>query len=268
MKRFILTFAVMGLCLLSASAQTQKKKRAYDYTAQPQSVAAVDTTSVLCIGNSYTFYYNTDQMLLEIAASQRHCLLVKAATVGGYSFASHLGDNKTTAAIENFDTYDVVFLQNRSQLNAQIARNPKQYALAIDDAKQLAARVRAYSPDARIIFEASWASYVNTTHFNDFEDFDRYMLKGTRMLAKKNHAEISPLCTAFALARSQYPEINLLYKDRHHQSKAGAYLKSCVNYLLIFGGQFDANVSDCTVDPRQAKCLREVAYQTIRSMGK
>lgn len=261
MKRFFLIslLAVAG----AFSAAAQSKNSDHDYQARPQNIPAVDTTSVLCIGNSFTYFYNTDQMLLEIAASQGHCLKVKAATSGGYCFLCHLGDSKTIRAIENYNQYDVVILQNQSQLNAQIARNPRQYSQSVKAAADLAKFVRQFSPNAQLYFEASWASYSNTKHFKDFAEFDKYMMEGTRMLAKKNHAKVSPVCLAFSAARAKYPEINLLYKDRHHQSKAGSYLKSCVNYLLLFGGEFDSNVSDCTVDPVEAAKLREIALQIV-----
>lgn len=261
MKRcFFISFLVV-LGVFFAAAQTQNS--VHDYKARPQNIPAVDTTSVLCIGNSFTYFYNTDQMLLEIAASQGHYLKVKAATSGGYCFLCHMGDSKTIRAIENYNQYDVVFLQNQSQLNAQIARNPRQYAQSVKAATDLARFVRQFSPNAQLYFEASWASYSNTKHFKDFDDFDKYMMKGTTMLAKKNHAKVSPVCLAFTAARTKYPEINLYYKDRHHQSKAGSYLKSCVNYLLLFGGVFDSNVSDCTVDPGDAAKLREIALQIV-----
>lgn len=261
MKRFLLISLLAVAGAFSSAAQSNATD--HDYKARPQNISAIDTTSVLCIGNSFTFFYNTDQMLLEIAASQGHCLKIKAATSGGYSFMCHLNDSKTMRAIENFNQYDVVFLQNQSQLNAQIARNPRQYAQAVKDAAAIAKLVRQYSPDAQLYYEASWASYTNTKHFKSFADFDKYMMEGTRMLAKKNKAKVSPVCLAFTEARTKYPEINLYYKDKHHQSKAGAYLKSCVNYLLLFGGEFDSNVSDCTVNPSDAAKLREVALHIV-----
>ena len=42
---------------------------------------------------------------------------------------------------------------------------------------------------------------------------------------------------------------DLFYTDSKHPNRNGAYLKSCVNYLVIFGEKFDKNVSDGGCDP-------------------
>lgn len=268
MKRFFV-FVASALLFAATSSVTfaqTKADKPYHYEPSIPNVAAKDTLSALFIGNSYTFYFDTYSIMQEIAASQGHCLKVKAAFVGGYSFARHLADPKTLAAIEVFTPYDIVFLQNRSQLNAQYARNPEQHALAMKDAKELVERVREYSPSARIFIEASWASDVNATQFDSKEDFDKWMWKGTCAMAEACKCEASPVGLAFGQARAKYPKVNLLYKDHHHQSLAGAYLKACVNYLLVYGGDFDSKVSNCTLPPATAEKMRKAARLTVDSL--
>lgn len=261
-KSLICCAAALLLAGTALSAQT-KPEKPYHYEPTIPKVAAKDTVRALFIGNSFTFYFDTYSLLQEIAASQGHCLQFKAAFVGGYSFARHLNDPKTYAAIETFRPYDYVFLQNQSQLNAQYGRNPKQHALALEDARALVARVRQYSPDAKIFLEATWASDVNTEHFLSKEDFDKYMWKGTCAMAKACKTNVSPIGKAFAIARADSPKVKLLYKDNHHQSLAGAYLKACVNYLMIFGGDFDESVSNCTLPAKKAAAMREAAKKAV-----
>lgn len=259
---------VMCLCTGQyASAQTTKPEKPYHYEPNIPDVEAIDTLSALFIGNSFTFYFDTYSILQEIAASQGHKLNVRTALVGGYSFARHLVDPKTYAAIECFpDPYDYVFLQNQSQLNAQFAIDPDRFALVQTDAINLVERVREYSPEAYIILEATWASDVNSERFESKDDFDRCMWTGTCYLADACYCDVSPIGLAFAHVRENYPEINLLYKDHHHQSLAGAYLKSCVNYLLIYGGDFDEFVSNCTLEPEVAAKLRQAAKCTVEAV--
>lgn len=236
------------------------------YEMRPTNVPAKDTLSVLCIGNSFTYHYDTYNMLEEIAASQGHKLKIKAAYVGGYSFKRHLCDVKTIKAIETWNNpYEYVFLQNQSQLNAFVGRNPKQHRPALEDAVQLVRRVREFSPDAVIFFESTW-SYpaVNYGGFGSYEEYDRYMTKGTALMVKKTKSELSPIGEAFAIIRAKHPEIDLLNTDRKHQSLLGAYLKSCVNYLMIFGSGFDANVSNCTIDKDIAEALRQAALEAVK----
>lgn len=265
MKKFSVfaAFAILFAAMSFAAFAQTKADKPYHYEPTIPNVEARDTVYALFIGNSFTFYFDTYSLLKEIAASQGHCLQFKAAFVGGYSFARHLNDPKTYAAIESFRPYDYVFLQNQSQLNAQYGRDPKRHALALQDARELVARVRQYSPDAKIFLEATWASDVNTEHFLSKEDFDRCMWKGTAAMAKSCKTDVSPIGKAFAIARADSPDVKLLYKDKHHQSLAGAYLKACVNYLMIYGEDFDGKVSDCTLPAQTAAAMREAARKTV-----
>lgn len=228
-------------------------------------VEASDTTRVLCIGNSFTFVGVAHEKLAEIALSQGHYLDLKAAYVGGYTFRRHLVDLKTIKAIEVFNNpYDCVFLQNQSQVNALYARDPKQHREALKDAVQLTGRVREYSPEARIWMESTWSyEAFDCGSFGTLEEFDRMLLKGTKAFAKAAHTLVSPIGSAFAVARSERPDINLYGDDLKHQSDYGSYLKACVNYLLIFGEKFHGEVSPCGLNPEACAYLRSVAERTI-----
>lgn len=42
-----------------------------------------------------------------------------------------------------------------------------------------------------------------------------------------------------------------------------AYLKACVNYLVLFGERFGADPADCGLNPDKAAYLRSVAEQIV-----
>lgn len=226
-----------------------------------------DTLRVLSIGNSFTYVGDTPAKLKDLAASEGHILIVKSETVGGFTFARHLVRDKTLKAIERSspkDHYDIVFLQNQSQLHARYGENPKAFAYVCADAKELAGRVRQYSPKARIFVESTWSYPAGDCGgFGTMEQFDRLNDKGSEKLARACRAEVSYIGKAFALARATAPDIDLLSQDRKHQSEYGAYLKSCVNYLLIYGRPFSGNASACGLDPEAASRLRRIAEQTV-----
>lgn len=259
--KHIIILQLLLLSCLSLGAVDGRKDISYD--CRPQDVPAKDTLSVLCIGNSFTYYFDTYNILQEIAASQGHCLKIRAAYVGGYSLSRHLVDQNTIGAVEKYDAYDVAFLQNQSSFNAYYGRDPKRFREMALDCVELAGRVRAFSPGARIFFEATWASPRNSSDFTDFDEFDNYMWKGTVAIAKKSKAGVSPIGRAFAGIRREHPEIALILKDRLHQTMSGAYLKSCVNYLMIFGGDFDGKVSDCGLPAEEAGILRTAALEAV-----
>ena len=91
------------------------------------------------------------------------------------------------------------------------------------------------------------------------------MVKGTGMLAKAAHTEVSPIGEAFRISREERPDIDLFDKDKKHQSAYGTYLKSCINYLMIFGGRFNGNASNCGLDPDSCAYLRSVAERVAAS---
>ena len=234
---------IIACCLLSLQAMGQKK--------------------VLCIGNSFTYVHDAYKRLGEIAASQGHPIDVKASYVGGFSLSRHLAHEETLKMIQS-DDFDAVFLQDQSQTPAYYGEAPRRRSIVGESARDLARMVRVYSPNPRIWVEQTWA-YEGRDFggFGSMENFDRLLHKGARKMARKAHANVSPIGQAFALSRSERSDIDLYDPDKCHQSALGAYLKACVNYLLIFGEPFTPAVTDCGNDAEKASYLRRVAERVV-----
>lgn len=247
MKRFVLVLCSWFVVLLS-NAQT-------------------DTLRALCIGNSFTYFYNSHDRLVELAKSEGHTLIMTASYVGGYTFNRHLHDLKTISAIENalyVGAYDVVFLQDQSQAFARYAENPDQYRLQLNDTRELVDRVRMHSPKALIWLEQTWAYPAgNCGGFGDMEKFDVLLRLGAERLSQETDTKVSPIGEAFAIVRADRPDLNLYEPDKKHQSLLGTYLKSCVNYLLIYGRPFGPHADNCTIDPETAAYLRSIAEKVV-----
>lgn len=229
-------------------------------------VAPKDTTSVLCIGNSFTYVHSADWMLKRIAWTQGHYLDMETSVKGGQTFGQHLGLMITAEAISK-GGYDYVFLQNQSQTNAWYAQDKKGKAQILADAVELSSRVRAASPDAVQVVEATW-SYVGKSGenggFKSLKEFDKLLLKGSKAIAKSTGGVVSPIGAAFAVSRAERPDIDLYDPDHKHQSAYGAYLKACVNYLLMFGGNFEGYVDDCHLSSEKTAYLRSVAERIVK----
>lgn len=226
-------------------------------------ITATAEDKVLCVGNSFTFVNDAHLRLAELAESQGRDIKVKAVFEGGYTFRRHLCNDKTLKALSG-GPYDYVFLQDQSQTPAYLAESPKRCRLVLRDAKELADRVRIYSRDAKIWIEQTWAyEKDNFGSFGSWENFDRMLRRGAKKMARKSHASVSPIGDAFALCRQERPDISLYKDDRHHQSEAGAYLKACVNYLLIYGEPFNAEATACGLDAEQAAYLRHAAERIV-----
>jgi hypothetical protein len=78
--------------------------------------AQTDTTRILFIGNSFTYYYNLPQVLHTMAASQGTVLLTRQSTVGGSGLELHWKGEKDSKARQLLEeqSWDYVVLNNHS----------------------------------------------------------------------------------------------------------------------------------------------------------
>ena len=216
---------------------------------------------VLCIGNSFTYVHDSDMMLREIARSQGLDLRIGKYLAGGYTFGKHLENNDSRAAVD-FGGYDYAFLQDQSANPARYSRDKDKQVL--NDLKTLKRNVLAKSPGCKVFLERTWGySGFEAGGFGTAENLDYHLGRGVAKMARKAHTGISPIGDAFNLADSIWPECKLLGPDNHHQSLEGAYLKACVNFLLITGKPFSGSPACCGVAPEVATFLRAVAQRVV-----
>lgn len=218
---------------------------------------------VLCIGNSFTFFYDSNLRLEEIAASQGHALKTTRCAEPGYTLQRHLNNDHTlnTIVVRRFD---YCFLQEQSQTPAVYGRDPEAGRLIARDAAELAERLRCYSPGVTIWFEQTWAfPDGDCGGFGTQEHFDELLRKGAQGIAQTAQTGVSPIGEAFAIARNERPDIVLLEPDQKHQSALGSYLKACVNYLLMYGEAFHGEVDNCGNDAQTCAYLRQVAERVV-----
>ncbi len=224
-------------------------------TAEPK-----DTVDVLCLGNSFTYFSHSVAMLKEIAYSQGHYLRTRAHLKGGRNLSHHTALSMSLDAVGR-GGYEYAFMQDQSQNPARYAMNGTKSIM--EGCAGLAALIRAASPSCQIILEETWAfSQSDFGGFGSWENFDSYSEAGAVAMAQENSAWVSPIGKAFKAAREN-ASVNLLDTDDKHQSAYGTYLKSCVNYLVLFGEEFVGKVPNCGLDPEKAAYLRRIAEQTV-----
>ncbi|MBR1869107.1 MAG: hypothetical protein IJ799_03465 [Bacteroidales bacterium] len=216
---------------------------------------------VLMLGNSFTFFGSSNLALLEIAHSQGHGIDAGINVKGGQNFGQHMKLEKSLEAIAA-GGYEAALLQNQSQGSSFYASDPVKYSYIMDDAKAIAAEVRKYSPSCRLVLERTWSSPKEDWRgYGNAEAFDADLYKGSEQLAAAMGADISPIGDAFIVARAA--GLPLYWKDDFHQNHLGAYLKACVNYLVLFGEPFREGVSDYGLDPGHAARCREIAEEIV-----
>jgi hypothetical protein len=202
-------------------------------------------------------------MLKEIAWSQGHYFDIKASLKGGQTLGQHIGRILTRDAAGQ-GGYDIVFLQDQSQTPARYAADPETHSKVAEDYLTLSSLVLESSPDCRLVMEQTWA-YPSGRFggFGDFGTFTGLLREGAQKLAIQNGAEVSPIGDAFEVAYNENKAIRLYDTDNKHQSHYGAYLKACVNYLLITGEPFKGTVAECGIEPEKAAYLQKVAEEVV-----
>ena len=230
-------------------------------TAYP-GIARKDIKKVAILGNSFTHYFASAFLLKEIARSQGHQLDIRINAKGSQYLSNHM-ELELSRDITDRSGYDYIILQEQSTRYSDYANNPQETTLS--DCKALTARFRNGSPTSKIILENTWAfPKSNWNNFGSSSEFEKHLLNGTLAIAKadNNVDWVSPIGVAFDKAVAAGMS-DLFYTDSKHPNRNGAYLKSCVNYLVIFGEKFDKNVSDGGCDPTVAARLRAFAEETV-----
>lgn len=244
MKRFFVILLTVFAFAVSAFAQS-------------------DTTRVLVIGNSFSYYNDSYDMLARIADTNGHVLDVVHSCQPGYSIGDHLNHQATTDAILA-GGYDFAIVQDQSRTPANYAKDPKGNAIARMHFITLTNRIFGWSPYAKIVVENTWSYPAdNWGGFGSEQEFNYFLENGTRLYSEVVLGKVSPVGQAFSAVRKARRDISLLDEDQTHPSAAGSYLKSCVNYLTIFGGKFEMFTDDCGLDPMVAKYLRTVATNVV-----
>jgi len=225
-----------------------------------------DVRKIGILGNSFTYCYSTFWMLKSIARSQGHELVVRANIKGSQTFGNQLSLDYSKD-VYNEIGYDYAIIQDQSTQAAAYMSDPASNADIATNTESLAAKFKATSPSSKVMLECTW-SYSQTDNsfagYTSYENFDKLLQEGTDAIAAKSPSVdmVSPIGKAFAEARAQ--NINMYRSsDKKHQSREGAYLKSCVNYLMLYGEKFSGDVEACGVNATTAAKLRAIAEKVV-----
>ena len=235
----------------------------------------IDTTRVLFIGNSYTYYNLYPMMLKEIAWHEGHELDCGYYTHGGYTMKQHLADHVSREAVEE-GGYDYAFLQDQSLNSLRIGTSVDKNV--VGEMGKMVAKIKQHSPNAKCIIELTWGrrSGKSTTKgkklqdlvtgypefFTSYEAMQKVITANTTNMAQQLGVGLSPVGVAWEIVRRERPEIDLYTKDGSHPSYAGSYLAAAVAYQTLFKTPFKAD-TPIRVEPEVAKYLRSVAERVV-----
>ena len=229
-----------------------------------------DTTNLLFIGNSYTFYHIYPHMLKEMAWNEGHYLDCSISVHGGYSIQKHLNDPVTIETIEQ-GGYEYVFLQEGSTHALRIGTRVDKGTIPY--MQKMLETVRATNPNATPIMAHLWARkegvgqmedlfQEHPEYFKDYQTMQRIIDQKTLQMAELLGVATSPIGPAWNIVRRERPDIELYRPDNYHPSANGAYLQAVVAYMLIFNKPFE-NPLNLELEAETAAYLRSVAERVV-----
>ncbi len=178
--------------------------------------AQQDTTRVLFVGNSFTYFYNLPQVVSAMAASQDVAIETRQSTVGGSNLEQHWKSEKgtiTRTLIENQD-WDYVVFNNHSLSSIDTPESFMEYG------EKFAQLVRKHG--AEPVFMMTWAYKSNPL-------MQSTITKMYQQLAKTSKSDYVPAGPLFAEARKWRPDLELFFDDKH-PSANGTYLLGLAFY--------------------------------------
>lgn len=185
-----------------------------------QSLPGQDTTSVLFIGNSYTYFWNLPQLVGEMAEANNEIWITRQSTAGGSNLGQHWNKERgiKSQQILSSRKWDFVIIQDHS-LRAIESKDSLDFytSLWIE---------RVKSTGAQPILYMTWARKYDPTMTDEiasaYED-----------IAAKHQIPVVPVGRIWAMARSLRPDIELYDPDGSHPSTVGAYLTACAFYSAL-----------------------------------
>lgn len=229
-------------------------------------VTPVETKKVLILGNSFHYYFNPMFMLREIAWAEGVDLKVAAHVKGSQSFEKHLQLSNSLEAIKQ-GGYDYAIIQDQSKNPARLADDPAGYAKVRENCVKLAEMIRQYSPDCDVILDLTWA-YPNSDNtyggYGSYENFDKLLYDGVMEMALAADCRIAPVGMAFAQSRKEHSGWSLYFSgDGLHPTRTSAYLEACVEYVTMFGKEFNGPAVNCNVASDRATYMRNLAESIV-----
>ncbi len=209
-------------------------------------LVGADPARVLFIGNSYTGTNALPKVFTEMTRSAgRKVPEVKSSTPGGRTLENHL-TIKGSMDLIDAGGWDVVVLQGHSQEAALSETDPAKRKAFLGSAHALCERVRAKSPQARIILYMTWARHADLWKDpkgreladklgKDPTDMQARIRKWYETAADAERCELAPVGLAWEANYRSASPLRLHTPDQSHPVFAGTYLASLVIFGRIYG---------------------------------
>lgn len=222
-----------------------------------------EETSVLFIGNSFTFMNGMPSLFQQIATAKGHTVFVDSVVEGGKNLAYHAGRAETYAMIQS-RKWDYVVVQGHSNELAQPDSKVEQLTLPF--AKQLVDSIRENNPCTQVMLYMTWGYKYGNSKWSPIASYDsmQYRIKNQYLrFADVLDARVSPVGEVWKHVRSSYSGINLYDPDNQHPSLEGSYLSACTFFASVFGESPLNNAISVKITPETRQIIEMNASQVV-----
>lgn len=220
-------------------------------------------TSVLFIGNSFTFMNNMPFMFKEIAESKGKKMIVDTVVEGGKDFNFHSSQAETYQKIKS-RKWDYIVIQGHSNELAQ--PESKIDRVTLPYAKKIVDSIRANSSCTQIVLYMTWGYKNGNSKWTPISSYDsmQYRIKMQYLrFADLLDARVCPVGEVWKAIRTNYSGINLYDADNQHPSLFGSYLSACTFFTSIFGESPIKNTCTALIDEPTRQIIEMNASQVV-----
>ena len=173
-----------------------------------------DTTKVLFVGNSYTYFWNLPQVVEAMATSRNIPLIARQSTQGGVNLGHHFrgARNLKTDSITLSRDWTHVILQDHS-LRAVDHKDSLQYYIERLQKKNSTLGIKT-------ILYMTWARNYNPLMILKIGE-------GYKSVGSEIGIPVVPVGQIWDTALKLRPDLQLYDKDGSHPSPLGTYLTAC-----------------------------------------
>ena len=224
---------------------------------------AADTTKVLFIGNSFTFYHNMPIMVKSLAEASGNPMEFNMHAPGGMSVGDVSQGNQAhmnNLTLYNFirnTAWDVVVIQdNQGRFVLDSATFPA-VSKVVEGHIKLMDSVKKYNSCAKVVLFGGWAFKNGSPPYgNTGTEMIRRILINYRVLNDTMKEVVAPIGEGWIHAINGLPLVDLWDGDQAHPSPAGSYLTASVLFSTIFGQAAKTNSYTAGLAPATAASLR------------
>jgi hypothetical protein len=202
---------------------------------------------VLFIGNSYTYYYDLPELIVQINSGSKPKFKVEVKEIAkdGFTLSRHFNGGETLEVIRN-GNWDYVVLQEQS---VRPITNPKVFYEYIDKFNK-----EIKIAGAQTILFMTWAKEEQPETIEVISD--TYLAAG-----EKNKTIVVPVGLAWETCRKEYPQIGLYDSDGSHPSLEGSYLTACVFYSVLTKQKPQKQLAN--INEKTTTTLQNIAWKTF-----